>query len=316
MKNHTWELVDLPPGRSVVSCKWLLKCKYHSDGTIARCKACLVAHGFSQIAGIDYTETFSPVVQMQSLVVMIALAAIHNLHMHQLDVKTTFLYALLQEEVFMQQPEGFVDSNYPKQVCKLLWSLYGLKQSPQMWFQRFNSYLLEIGFLPCSADGNVYVKKQGTNFAMLGLYVDDSIVISNSSAFFTSIKHDLFLHFEMVDNGELEYCLGIQITHDRVAKTITLSQPKYINDILARFNMTDCKRVDTPLQANFRLRKAMCPETIHEIDQMKDIPYSSAIGSMLDVAASTCPDISYEVGRLAQFMANPGLAHVILGGYQ
>jgi len=146
MANHTWSLVPLPHGRQPVTCKWVLRRKLNADGTIARFKARLVARGFSQVPGLDYHETFSPVLRMASFRILLALTAALDLELHHLDVQTAFLHGDLPEEIYMVQPPHFVSSEHPSYVCRLHRSLYGLKQSPRLWFQRFNEFMLQSGY--------------------------------------------------------------------------------------------------------------------------------------------------------------------------
>lgn len=178
LKNNTWTLVDPPPNRPIVSSKWLFRRKYKSDGSIDRYKARFVACGFSHIEGIDYYETFSPVIKMTSLRVLLALATIHNYYVHQMDVTTAFLNGVLNEEIYISQPLGFINPDTASKVCRLHKSLYGLKQAPCVWYDLFDTYLLRHGFSKCVSHTNVYIKSSDTNFILLGLYIDDLILIS------------------------------------------------------------------------------------------------------------------------------------------
>jgi hypothetical protein len=220
IKNNTWALVDRPLNRSIVSSKWLFRRKYKSDGSIARYKARFVARGFSQTEGIDYYETFSPVIKMTSLRVLLALATIHNFYVHQMDVTTAFLNGVLNEEIYITQRLGFINPDTASKVCRLHKSLYGLKQAPRVWYELFDTYLLSHGFSKCVSDTNVYIKSSDTNFILLGLYIDDLILISKDLIYLTSHKTLFSQRFSMTDNNDIEYILGIQIQRDPSSKTL------------------------------------------------------------------------------------------------
>jgi histone deacetylase 1/2 len=172
----TWSLVPPPPDKNIVGCKWIYKIKKNSDGSISRHKACLVAQGFSQQCGLDYDETFSPVVQHSTVRIILSLAASFHWKLRQLDVKNAFLNGELQEEVYMHQPQGFIDTTHPEYVCKLQKSLYGLKQAPHAWNSKFTSYLPSIGFHMSHSDPSLFIKKTDSHLVILLLYVDDIII--------------------------------------------------------------------------------------------------------------------------------------------
>lgn len=157
VKNETWDLVKLPSTKNVIGCKWVYKMKYNSDGSVERYKARLVAKGYAQKYGLDYEETFSPVAKMTTVRTVIALAAHKDWKVWQMDVKNAFLNGKLHEEIYMQQPEGYVHPKYPQYVCKLKKALYGLKQAPRAWCERISQYLMSIGFVIAHADNSLYV---------------------------------------------------------------------------------------------------------------------------------------------------------------
>lgn len=177
--NGTWRLVPRPPGANVVSGKWIFKHKYNSDGSLARHKARWVVRGFSQQYGIDYDETFSPVVKPATIRVVLSIAASRAWPIHQLDVKNAFLHGHLDETVYCQQPPGFVDPTAPDHVCFLQKSLYGLKQAPRAWYQRFATYIRGLGFAASATDTSLFVYKEGAATAYLLLYVDDIILTAS-----------------------------------------------------------------------------------------------------------------------------------------
>eukprot|EP00253_Pinus_taeda_P013989 PITA_13989 len=217
LANDTWDLVPLPKERKLVRCKWVYRTKYGPDGKVDKHKARLVAKGFSQIEGIDYTETFSPVAKMNSIRLVLSLAASLKWEVHQMDVKSAFLHGDLHEEIYMEQPIGFIQTD-SSLVCRLKKSLYGLKQAPRAWYAKMDSFLLESGFSRCYSDNTVYTKKVGNSLLILVHYVDDLI-----------------------------------LTVLQTKEGISLSQSKYACDILRHFHMEDCKPAPSPFQSGVKL---------------------------------------------------------------
>jgi len=187
-KNEAWDIVELPAGRKVVGSKWLFKKKFNAEGKVEKYKARLVAKGYSQVEGIDFGEIFSPVAKLTSIRFLLSIAAAFDLEVEQMDVKTTFLHGDLEEEIYMKQPEGFVVKGKKELVCKLKKSLYGLKQSPRMWYQKFDTYILELGFVRSRADNCVYSKQVGNHFIYVVLYVDDMLLVGNNMDVIKGVK--------------------------------------------------------------------------------------------------------------------------------
>lgn len=308
--NHTWELVELPHNKNIISTKWIFRRKYKSDGSISRFKARFVARGFSQEEGIDYSETFSPVLKMTSLRLLLALATLYDYHIHQMDVVTAFLNGTLREDIYISQPDGYIQPGKEHQVCKLLKSLYGLKQAPRIWYELFDNFLLSQGFSRCESDTNVYVKRSQSTILLLGLYIDDLLLICNNLQYLTATKA-LFSHrFAMTDNNEIEYILNIQIRRNRSQKTLTLSQDKYIFDLLTKFNMVASNPVATPLEAGIRYSRHQSDDlSPDQLELMKTIPYQQAIGSLQYLVTCTRWDLAFPISHLAQFMSNPAPVH-------
>ena len=307
--NQVWELVDLPTGRRAIGNKWVLKIKQKADGSIERYKARLVAKGFTQQEGIDYEETFSPVVRFTSIRLILALVAGLDLELHQMDVKTAFLNGELDEEIYMDQPTGFVKEGNEHKVCKLLKSIYGLKQSSRQWYFRFQEVVLSNGFTMIDEDNCVYTKRSKGQFIIMSLYVDDILIAGNDKQFVMEIKAWLSSNFEMKDMGEATYILGVKISRDRSRKLLSLSQETYIKKILERFSMQDCKSFDTPISKCDTLSLEMCPKTQKETDQMKMVPYANAVGSLMYAMMCTRPDICHAVGMVSRYQSNPGQGH-------
>ena len=244
-RQKTWSLVSSSSPQNVVGCRWVYKIKRNPNGSVSRYKARLVAKGFHQQAGVNYDETFSPVVKPPTVRIILSLAAHHHWTLRQLDVSNAFLHGVLKETVFMSQPLGFVDEDHPSHVCQLHKSLYGLKQAPRAWFERFTSHLLTLGFTASVADTSLFVLRHGSVTVYLLLYVDDIIITGNDSSTITSIISQLSAVFELKDLGPLRYFLGLQI--DYTKSGFFVHQRKYLTDLLTKFHMLDSKVVPTSI---------------------------------------------------------------------
>ncbi|GKV04185.1 hypothetical protein SLEP1_g16379 [Rubroshorea leprosula] len=254
-KNNTYELVELPKGRKTLKNKWVFKLKKDGD-KIVRYKARLVVKGFSQKKGIDFDEIFSPVVKMSSIHVVLGLAASMNLELEHLDVKTAFLHGDLHEEIYMDQPEGFEEQGKEHMVCKLKKSLYGLTQAPRQWYKKFDSFMMSHGYQRTNAYPCVYIRLfLDGNFIILLLYVDDMLILGQDVEKICRLKEELSKSFDMKDLGPAKQILGMAITRDRKAGKLWLSQEKYVEQLLERFNMKHAKPVSTPLANHFKLSK-------------------------------------------------------------
>ncbi|KAE8664189.1 Detected protein of unknown function [Hibiscus syriacus] len=263
MSNQTWELGELPPGKKTLHNKWIYRIKEEHDGR-KRYKARLVVKGFQQKEGIDYNEIFSPVVKLSTIRLVLKIVAAENLHLEQLDVKTTFLHGDLEEEIYMRQPEGFIEARNKNLVCRLKKSLYGLKQTPRQWYKKFDSFMGSSGFTRCQANHCCYIKKFDNNFIILLLHVDDMLVAGSDMQEIINLKQKLSKQFAIKDLGAAKQILGMRIKRDTKPGTLMLSQAEYINKVLSRFNMQDAKPVSTPLGVHFRLSKEQSPKTEEE----------------------------------------------------
>lgn len=300
LQNHTWELVDLPPGNKPLGYKWIFKKKMKADGSIDKYKARLVAKGYKQKEGLDYFDTYSPVTRITSIRTLIAIAAIYNLEIHQMDVKTAFLNGDLEEEIYMEQPEGFIVPGKEKKVCRLVKSLYGLKQAPKQWHQKFDEIMLSNGFKINECDKCVYTKSTQHGYVIVCLYVDDMLIFGSNNDMIKSTKRILTSKFDMKDLGVADVILGIKIS--RTAQGLVLSQSHYIEKILGKFSKYINSPAKTPYDANLHLTK----NTGHGISQ---IEYARIIGSLMYIANCTRPDIAYSVNRLSRYTSNPGKDH-------
>ncbi|KAK8557131.1 hypothetical protein V6N13_035235 [Hibiscus sabdariffa] len=279
--NQVWTLVEPPEGVKPIGCKWVFKKKTDMDGNVQTYKGRLVAKGFRQIHGVDYDETFSPVAMFKSIRILLAIAAFHDYEIWQMDVKTAFLNGKLEEDVYMTQPEGFVTPENAGKVCKLQRSIYGLKQASRSWNLRFNDAIQEFGFIRNEDEPCVYKKFSGSIVSFLILYVDDILIIGNDIPTLQSIKTWLCSCFSMKDLGEAAYILGVKIYRDRSRRLLGLRQSTYIDKVLKRFSMEESKRGFLPMRHGISLSKEMCPSTPQERERMNQIPYASAIGSII-----------------------------------
>ncbi|PRQ27705.1 putative linoleate 9S-lipoxygenase [Rosa chinensis] len=258
-KNQTWELVSLPPGKKTVGCRWVYTVKHNSDGSVDRYKARLVAKGYTQKYSVDYDETFAPVAKINTIQVLLSLAANLDWPLQQFDVKNAFLHGDLNEEVYMDLPPGYGTSTGVKVVCRLRKSLHGLKQSPRAWFGRFTTFMRRIGYRQSNSDHTLFLKNQKGKVTVLIIYVDDMVVTGNDLEEIKKLQSALSVEFEMKDLGSLKYFLGIEVARGK--DCIMLSQRKYVLDLLAETGMLDCQPADTPIEQNHRL--AEYPDQTH-----------------------------------------------------
>ncbi|RVW71923.1 Retrovirus-related Pol polyprotein from transposon TNT 1-94 [Vitis vinifera] len=297
-KTHTWDLVTLPPGQSVVGCKWIYKIKTRFDGSVERYKASLVAKGFTQEYEIDYEETFAPVARISSVRALLVVAAARKWDLFQMDVKNAFLNGDLSEEVYMQPPPGLsVESN---KVCHLRRALYGLKQAPRAWFAKFSSSIFRLGYTASPYDSALFLRRTDKDTILLILYVDDMIITGDDLSGIQELKDFLSEQFEMKDLGHLSYFLGLEITHSTNGLYIT--QAKYASDLLSQAGLTDSKTVDTPVELNAHLTpsrgKPLSNPSL----------YRRLVGSLVYLTI-TRPDISYVVHQVSQYLSAPRSTH-------
>ncbi|GMJ10230.1 hypothetical protein HRI_004692200 [Hibiscus trionum] len=301
--NHTWTVVPLPEGKQAIDCKWVFRIKYKADGTIERHKARLVAKGFTQVEGIDYVDTFSPVAKMTSFKLLLALAAMNDWHLLQLDVHNAFLNGTLTEEVYMKLPLGYSSSVEPNSVCRLNKSIYGLKQAFRQWFITFSQVVLKFGFVQSPSDHSLFTKGSGDNFIALLVYVDDIVLAGKDLGQLASVKEFLQQHFKLRDLGNLRYFLGFEIA--RNSNGISLSQRKYALQLLEDTSLLASKPATTPLIAPHKLSSSE-GEPLADPQQ-----YRRLVGRLLYLT-QTRPDITYSVHRL-NYAACPNSRRSVTG---
>ncbi|BBN69055.1 transposable element gene [Prunus dulcis] len=210
-KNNTWELVNRPFDKPIIGVKWIYKTKLNLDGSVQKNKARLVAKGYSQKPGIDFNETFAPVARLDTVRTLVAVAAQRNWNLFQLDVKSAFLNGVLNEEVYVDQPSGFVMQGSEDKVYKLKKALYGLKQAPRAWYDEINSYFIKTGFYRSPSEATLYTKMSTSGILIVSLYVDDIIYTGSSKEMMAAFKDDMMRQYEMTDLGLLHHFLGLGV---------------------------------------------------------------------------------------------------------
>ncbi|RVW79312.1 Retrovirus-related Pol polyprotein from transposon RE1 [Vitis vinifera] len=302
LANETWKLCPRPVDHNVVGNKWVYKVKQTSTGEVDRFKARLVALGFAQEEGIDFTETFSPVIKPSTVRVLLTLSVQFDWEIRQLDVSNAFLHGILLEDVYMEQPKGFVNSDFPDYVCKLNKSLYGLKQAPRAWFMRLSQTLLEFDFLSSPVDASLFVYHKGHIHLFILIYVDDILVTGTDPSLIQSLIQKLQTEFKMKDLGPLGYFLGIQASRD--SSGLHLRQSKYIGDLLHRTKMAGAKPASSPCTTGLKLSTHVGePLTASQITE-----YRQTVGA-LQYCTLTRPDIAFSVNQLCQHMHCPNSVH-------
>lgn len=300
-RNRTWNLVPFTGNEKLVDCRWIFKTKFKPDGTILKHKARLVAKGYQQEEGVDYSETFSPVVKPTTVRIVLTLAATLNWEVRQLDVNNAFLNGILHENVYMRQPEGFSDSRYPDHICKLTKALYGLKQAPRAWFDRLSTTLQSSGFCNSKSDTSLFYLKTEQLSIFIFIYVDDILITGNNQTFLSDFVQKLNTFFSLKDLGSVYYFLGIEIC--RTSEGFHLSQSKYIVDLLTRFGLKDCATVDTPMVTGKQFSKNI------GVPLGDPTLYRRMVGS-LQYLLTTRPEIAFAVNKLSQFLAGPTDIHL------
>ena len=305
----TWATVPQPTRKNIVGSKWVFRIKRKADGSVEKYKARLVAQGFTQKFGVDYFDTFSPVAKLSSFRTILAMAARNDWDADSFDFNGAYLNGELDddEEIYMKSPPGYADEG--EQVKRLLKSLYGLKQAGRKWYDTLSRALNDTGFCVSDADPGVFSAHHEGHTTILAIHVDDCLITGSSPELIADYKRKLNDCFSLTDLGPVHWLLGIKITRDREARTISLSQTSYIDAILSRFSLSDAKPVATPITPGTVLSKTDSPSDDTEMARMKKTPYREAIGSLMYAAVATCPDITFAVSALSQFLENPGEVH-------
>ena len=269
------------------------------DGSLDRYKPHLVALGNKQEYGVDYEETFAPVAKTTTVRTILAIAASQSWRLHQMDVKNAFLHGDLQEEIYMKLPSGMTTSS-PHDVCKHRRSLYGLKQVPRAWFEKFRSTLLSFNFTQRQYDSSLLLHTSTSGIVILLVYVDDIIITGIDCDLITKLQQLLHATFHMKDLGQLTY-LGLEVHYRSHGHFV--NQHKYIQDLITLAGLEDTSSVDTPIEVNVKYRK--------DEGDLLDEPtlYRRLVGSLIYLT-TTRPDISYVVHQVSQFMSSPRHLHL------
>ncbi|CAH2083465.1 unnamed protein product [Euphydryas editha] len=297
-ENEAWEVVDRPDKATIVKCKWVFKKKLDSEKKV-RYRARLVAKGFTQMAGIDYKETFSPVLRYSTLRLLFALSVNYNLDITHLDVTTAFLNGHLSETVYMCLPDNLVCTNKENKVLKLKKAIYGLKQSAREWYRRVDDYLQSLGYNKLIYEPCLFIKRYDGVTIYVALFVDDFFIFSNCKKQTEVLKNELKTKFKIKDLGEIRQCLGMRVRKEN--NVISVDQEQFVEYLLHKFNMQNCNPVSTPMEVNLKLEKASNCSTQY--------PYQQLIGSLLYLSILTRPDILYAVCYLSQFNNNFNETH-------
>lgn len=310
-QHQTWKLVSLPVNSHAIGCKWVFKKKLKADGTIERYKARLVAKGFSQVEGIDYHDTFAPVIKYKAERLLLAIATSLDYEVDQMDVVTAFLNGEMKEDVYMRQPQGFTQSD-TMLVCKLIKTLYGTKQAPREWNDALNNHLVnQLHMKRCLSDTCVYVKKSATNrFILIGVFVDDMLCVYSplDKQEWLQMKKTIQGTFNIKDLGPVNWILGMHVTRDRQARTLSIDLERYIEKVLSKFNLSSCNPCFTP-EEKVKLTKDMCPSTPEAQQEMSSKPYRSAVGSVAYAGYCCRPDIVHATNEVSAYLENPGMPH-------
>ncbi len=304
-ETQTWDLVpysDIPKGRRALPVRWVFTIK--SDG---RYKARLVVLGCLQTTA-DYDDIFAPVIRLECLRSLLTLACHLGYEVHSMDVKTAFLNAEIDTDIWVAQPPGFVRTGYERHVCKLRRSLYGLKQSPKLWYETFVSYMTELGFRRLRKDRCVFVRQDNTHSIFLGLYVDDIIIVAPDSTRVMMIKQALKQRFHMTDLGFLKAILGWEIERNPIRGSMFIHQSRYAEEIIKKFG-NNVPLYSTPMEPHVKLSKNQSPSDDVGKALMQTYPYRSLVGSLMYLAMGTRPDVVFAVQQLSQFLTNPEKAH-------
>jgi predicted aspartyl protease len=292
-KNNTWQLVDRPQDRKIIGVKWVFRTKLNADGSINKHKARLVVKGYAQIFGVDYSDTFAPVARLDTIRLLLAIAVQMGWKVYQLDVKSAFLNGFLQEEIYVEQPEGFVKKGEEDKVYLLKKALYGLKQAPRAWYSRVDNHLLSLGFVKSLSESTLYIKQCEVDILVISLYVDDLFVTGNNATLIDEFKMEMTKVFEMTDLGLMTFFLGMEIKQSQ--DEVFICQKKYAREILKKFHMEDCKSVSTPINQKEKLSKE------DETEKVDEAYFRGLIGCLMYLTA-TRPDILNAVSILSRFM--------------
>ncbi|GJY67779.1 retrovirus-related pol polyprotein from transposon TNT 1-94 [Tanacetum coccineum] len=296
-----WVLVPLPDNIKPLTLKWLFKNKHDEENTVIRNKSRLVVRGYRQEEGIDFEESFAPVARMEAIRIFLAYAAHKSFIVFQMDVKTAFLHGTLKEDVYVCQPEGFIDADHPSHVYKLKKALYGLKQAPRAWYDELSTFLLQNHFFKGTIDPTLFIRRFDDDILVVQVYVDD-IIFGSTHPRYTQLFSDLMKsRFEMSMMGEMTFFLGLQVNQS--PRGIFINQSNYVLEILKKYGMETCDPVGTPMEIKDKLD---LDQNGSPVDATK---YHSMIGALMYLTSSR-PDIVHATCLCARYQAKPTEKHL------
>mmetsp|Transcript_30285 Transcript_30285/g.62397 ORF Transcript_30285/g.62397 Transcript_30285/m.62397 type:complete len:629 (+) Transcript_30285:1137-3023(+) len=300
----TFKVVDRPPHVIPLPSRFTYRLKRDRNGNISKFKARLVARGDLQTPD-EYTTTYAPTSRFTAIHTIIAIATQENMYLKHWDITGAFMTADIDTDIYIDLPPGYA---LPDGKCiRLSKSLYGLRQSPGLFHSHLEKHLLDYGFEPVGADRVIFRYTRGQETILLSLYVDDRLCATNSLALYDEFLANLRTRFDLSNQGDLTWYLGVDIRHDREHGVTTLCQLQFVDAILERFNMKGCTPIATPAEPNTHLLKSDQPGVPNK-EAVK--AYQQMVGSLMYLACFTRPDIAYAVNQCAKYMSNPGPSHV------
>jgi transposase InsO family protein len=305
-ENGTWTVVPSPNQSRLIKTKWIFKRKFDNEGRLSKYKARLVAKGFSQKEGVDYDQIFAPVARPTSVRALLSYAAIHDFEIIQLDVKTAFLNGVVAEDLYLEAPQGSDIWKTRGLACKLNKALYGLKQASRCWNERFDSFMKKRNFIQNRADDCMYHNREGGRWISVVIYVDDILIVADTSENAKWTKNLISAEFKITDLGDAKYYLGVEIVRDREKRIVYLNQRKYVDDITEKFGLVGAKIAPSPMEEKLdfsQLNDDANGEASNETE------YRQIIGSLQYLVNWTRPEINNAVVILSQFLIKPKNVH-------
>ena len=274
----TWLLIHLPPGRHALPLRWVCQIKRDATNVFEKYKSRIVVKGFAQEAELDFNQTFASIIRIDSVRTLFAICTANDLCITQVDCKNTFLYSRSDFEIYVQQPEGFIDASHPNAVLLLNKALYGLKQALRLWYLLLSEIIVGMGFQALEIDPSIYIHGN----VIIGVYVDDILICSISISFCNSVISELIQNVEVINKGEVRSFLGISVTCNYPKHAISIGQPGYIDRLLAKYNITNAKSTSTPFEKGTKLTPATTDDTLCNLKM-----YQELTGSLNHLAVFT-----------------------------
>lgn len=306
-KLGTFELVDKPSHAPVIGCRWVYKIKRDKNGEVIKYKARLVAQGCSQQKGVNYHETYSPVVKSSTVRLLMAIAVLCNFKIEQIDIKNAYINSELCEEIYMRQPPGFTMGDNTK-VLKLRKSLYGLKQSGNVWNECLNNVLIKMGFQRLESDPCVYRKGEGKDMIIIAVYVDDILILALEQHKINEVKNSISESFDIEDIGKCKRIIGINVECED--GRVKIDQKHLITELINNSGMANCFCVRSPIDPNVKLLKCERPGQTEQCGLVNETTYRGIIGQLNYLASMTRPDLTFTVSYLSQFNSCPHTDHL------